>query len=883
MSDGATGRVTFLFTDIEGSTQRWQDDPEGMGLALAAHDDLIRRVVASRGGSAFKHTGDGMCIVFDSPADAVASALEIQSQLELPVRMGLHTGEAVARDGDFFGPTLNRAARVMDAGHGGQVLLSSTTAALVRGDYALGGLDLMDLGQHMLKGLAVPEQIFQVGSRTFPELRTPRPTVGNLPAELSTFVGRSDEVDALVAEVGGHRLVTLIGVGGTGKTRLAVETAHRLQRAYADGCWLVELASVAIDEAVPVAFAAGLGVSAPGAGDIVDHVIARLAGKRRLIVLDNCEHVLGAAADVVEQIISSCDGVTVIATSREPLMVRGERLVPVGSLTPADAEKLFVDRTRDEAPDLVLDAEQMKAIAELCRRLDYLPLALELAASRVRALTPVELVENLEERFRVLVGGRRSRIERHQTMRGTLDWSYHLCSPAEQAVFDRVSVFAEGFDLAAAKAVASGDGVDEFDVMDVIPRLVDRSLLQRGTAPDGTTRYRMLETMRAYGREHLQHQGTAEAFRERHARYMADTFAAVTLRTIGPNEADAVRRRAEYIPDALVALEWFIDEADWERALCVSVEGQYGSERQSVALISRLHDAAVAAGAPADILDELARSDLRVRHSEPRAQSHARGWRTIRSGRPVPKNRYSLPPHADFNDGGLADDEAADEYLASLDRWVDAPDLTRFDANFWAVRSLAHNGQLERADRVLAAFGPFVEGLGSARAQQVYAELHGALAMQRQEWSVAATWYQQVTEAIEGGITSWFDLSSAWNHLTARALSPEPFVLLGADLRDPWQAFLDERIDVLQFRGSVASAVALARIGHVDLADRFVAWLVANDRLDTLPIFAARIAAAGLPSRVVPPSDTLEELIAETFAIAAALDEQAADQRAAGS
>lgn len=864
-----TGVVTFLFTDIEGSTELWQRDPDRMAVALAAHDALLRDVVAQHGGTVFKHTGDGMAALFASAADGVAAALTAQARLELPVRMGLHTGEAMSRDGDFFGPTLNRAARVMDAGHGRQVLVSSTTAGLVTGH------ELVDLGEHLLKGLAAPEQIFQVGHGDFPELRTPRPTVGNLPVELSTFIGRSDEVATLADEIMNHRLVTLIGVGGTGKTRLALETGSSLSPTFTDGCWLVELATVTIDDAVPLAFATGLGVAAPPYGDIVDHVIGRLEGKRCLVVVDNCEHVLATAANVVERIVAACPKVVVIATSREPLMVRGERLIPLGSLLPADAEQLFLDRTRDEAPDLVIDAEQRRAISVLCQRLDCLPLALELAASRVRALTPVELVANLEERFRMLVGGRRSRMERHQTMRGTLDWSYDLCSESERAVFDRLSVFPAGFDLAAARAVAGGDGIADFDVIDVVPKLVDRSLLQRSTAPDGTTRYRMLETMRAYGREHLQHQGRSEAIRDRHARYMATTIAAVTLRMIGPDEAVAARRRSEYTPDALVALEWFIDHLDWENALRVTVEGQYGSERETVEMIARLHDAAKAAGAPPVIIDELERSDLRVRHNESSAASSARGWRTIRSERPVPADRFAIPPQADFNDGGLPGEAEADEFVASLTHWTTAPALTRFDANWWAIRSLAHNGHLDHAERVLAEFGPFVAGLDSRRASRQLAELRGVLAMQRCDWQAAAHWYGEVTAATEGGITSWLDLAAAWHHLTARGLSPQPMVVTGDDLRGPWQALLDEQIDVLKYLGSVATAIALDRIGRSDLAERLLAWFRANDAIAIYAMFTTRLSAAGLPKNPaapVDPADTLDSLIAEIMTVADEID-----------
>ena len=398
-------------------------------------------------------------------------------------------------------------------------------------------------------------------------------------------------------------------------------------------------------------------------------------------------------------------------------MVRGERLVPVPSLTRDEAERLFLERARDEAPDLMMDDDQRRAITELCRRLDGLPLALELAASRVRALTPVELVANLEERFRMLVGGRRSRMERHQTMRGTLDWSYDLCSEVEQAVFDRLSVFPASFDLSAARAVAGGDGVDEFDVVDVVPQLVDRSLLQRSTASDGTTRYRMLETMRAYGREHLQHQGLSDTTRERHARYMATTIAALTLRTLGPDEAQVSRRIAEYLPDALVAMDWFIDHQDWENGLRVTVGGQYVSERESGEMAARLHDAAKLGGATGHLLDELDQNDVRGKVHEPLHQSNERGWRTIRAKVPIPSDRFAFPPHIDFNNGGLTAADV-DEFVASLDHWDSAPTLTRFYAQWTAIRALANNGHREHAEQQLSRFTPFVTDLDSRQASR---------------------------------------------------------------------------------------------------------------------------------------------------------------------
>ena len=865
MGDNPTGTVTFLFTDIEGSTERWQHDGESMAEALAAHDDLIRSAVMGHGGVVFKHTGDGMCVVFGSAPEAVAAATEVQSDVGLPVRMGLHTGEAESRDGDYFGPTLNRAARVMDAGHGGQVLVSSATAGL------LSGLDLVDLGEHQLKGLEKPERIFQVGSGEFPGLRTPRPMVGNLPVELSTFVGRSHEVKSLVDELADHRLVTLIGVGGTGKTRLAIESGVAVSDTFPDGCWLVELAMVTVDEAVPFAFAAGLGIAAPPDGDVVDHLAARLRQKRCLMVVDNCEHVLAAAADVVERVVAACPNVVVLATSREPLMVRGERLVPVPSLPPDEAERLFLERARDEAPDLTMDEDQRRAIAELCRRLDGLPLALELAASRVRALTPVDLVANLEERFRMLVGGRRSRMERHQTMRGTLDWSYDLCSEVEQAVFDRLSVFPASFDLSAARAIAGGDGVDDFDVVDVVPQLVDRSLLQRSIALDGTTRYRMLETMRAYGREHLQHQGRSDTTRERHAHHMATTIAELTLRTLGPDEAEVSRRIVEYLPDALVAMDWFIDHQDWENGLRVTVVPEYISEREFGEMSARLYDAARLGGATGHLLDELDRNDVRGKVHEPLHQAIERGWRTIRAKVPVPSDRFVFPPHIEFNSGGLRAADV-DEFVASLDHWDSAPTLTRFVAQWTAIRALANNGHLEQAEQQLSRFTPSITDLASRQASRMLADLHGNNASQRQDWQDAARWYGKAVDASEGGLTTWFDLVAAWHLLATRCLCPEPPDISAAELRDPWHCYQNERIDVLRWHGAVSTAIALHRIGHDDLADRFVSWAYANDPVEFMEAFADRLEAAGLPTTAVDRGDSLETLIAETFAVADRLD-----------
>ena len=866
--NGATGTVTFLFTDIEGSTQRWQQDGNAMSEALEAHDAELRSVVERHGGTVFKHTGDGMCAVFTSATAAVQAAVEAQRGLELPVRMGLHSGEAESRYGDFFGPALNLAARVMDAGHGGQVLLSSATAALVR-DY-----ELRDLGKHQLKGLDTAEQIFQVGTEDFPALRTLRPTVGNLPAEASTFVGRSHEVTSLVDQLVNHRLVTLIGVGGIGKTRLAIETATTMAPSFPDGCWLVELASLAVEDSVPFAFADGLGMPSPPEGDVIDHLVARLRDKRSLVVVDNCEHVLAAAADAVERIVARCPAITVLATSREPLMVRGERLVPVPSLAPEDAERLFLERARDETPELVMDDDQQRAIVELCHRLDGLPLALELAASRLRAFTPVELVANLDERFRLLTGGRRSRMERHQTMRGTLDWSYDLCRDVERSVFDRLSVFPAGFDLAGARAVAVGDGVSELDVVDAVSHLLDRSLLQRFTAADGTTRFRMLETMRAYGREHLHHLGIAEATREQYARYVARTVGALTLRRFGPDEEWVVRRLNEYLPDALVTLDWSIDHNEWDIGLHVIHAGRPSAEREANEMLARLHHAARAGGAPIEVLDELASWDAESATTLSIDEANDRGWRIIRAKMPIPSNRVVLAPFADV----AVTAENVDEFVSSLERWRSAPSASRFWAEYLALRSLACSVALhpeldQYVDPLVEQFAGFVESLASKRGLQRLAEVRGLVARQRRDWSDAVKWYSEIVRSRRGGPQTLFTLADAWNLMTVRSLDAAPFEITGAELRDPWLTYRDLHADSMRWDGATSTALALQRLGHTGLADRFVVWAWTHDTVGIMSrYFEVVLEIAGLPTEHVDSSDDLDTLIQELFVIADRLD-----------
>jgi class 3 adenylate cyclase len=394
-----TGVVTFLFTDIEGSTRRWEAGAETMRAVLAAHDQVLRTAIKAHGGCLFKHTGDGVCAAFASPRSAVDAAVTAQRELELPVRMGLATGEAELRDGDYFGTVLNRAARVMTARHGGQILVADSTAGL------LSGVDLLNLGPRRLRDLPNPITLFQLqapGLRTdFPPLRTLDSRPGNLRPAATSLIGRDAEVAEIEALLRKRRLVTLTGVGGVGKTRLALEVAAQLANEFPDGVWVFELAAVTDPAAVPDAVAAVLGIIQQPGMSVSESVAAALEGRARLLVFDNCEHVVDAAADLMESILPQSPTVKILATSREGLGLADERLWRVPSLEVGAAVELFAERSQTSR------ADESTAIEEVCRRLDGIPLAIELAASRMESMTVTEVRDRLDHRFKLLVGSRR--------------------------------------------------------------------------------------------------------------------------------------------------------------------------------------------------------------------------------------------------------------------------------------------------------------------------------------------------------------------------------------------------------------------------------------------------------------------------------------------
>src|SRR4029077_12307893 len=460
---------------------------------------------------------------FASPRSAVDAAISAQRALELPVRMGIATGEAELRDGDYFGTVLNRAARVMAAGHGGQILVADSTGSL------RSAVGLIDLGPRRLRDVPTPVGVFQVrapGLRSeFPALRALDTSPGNLRPALTSFIGRESEINEVQAALKVHRLVTLTGVGGVGKTRLATEVAVRLADEFPDGVWLFELAAVADPAAVPDAVAAVLGITQQPGKSVSDSVAAALQGRVRLLVIDNCEHVLDAAGDLVEAILAHSATVTLLATSREGLAVADEQLWPVPSLdidagAHSAAVNLFVERARNVAPRFSIDkAEEAAAVVEICRRVDGIPLAIELAASRMASMTASEVRDRLDHRFRLLVGSRRG-LAHHQTLRHAVAWSYDHLGDGEKDLLDRCSVFAGGFDLQSACAVAGSDDRDDYAVLDLLDALVRKSLLVADRSA-GRTRFRMLETIRQFAEEQLVASGEATEARAAHAQYFA--------------------------------------------------------------------------------------------------------------------------------------------------------------------------------------------------------------------------------------------------------------------------------------------------------------------------------------------------------------------------
>ena len=592
----ASQTLTFLFTDLESSTQLWEEHRQAMHGALERHDAILRKAVESSNGRVVNTTGDGLMAVFASPADGVNACVQAQLELAsetwgetgpLRVRMGLHAGEAAAREGDYFGPTLNRAARIMSAGHGGQVLLSAAAAALVV-DELPNGSTLRNLGEHQLKGLGRAERVFQLLhpglEASFPPLATISRPPAELPGDPSPFVGRDAELKELGErlEDDSVRLITLTGPGGIGKTRLALRAARDEIDRFEDGAFFVDLSAIRDGGEVPAAIARAIGLRDSSEESLLDELREELRRQQVLLILDNFEHVT-AAAPVVAQLLHDCPRLQLLVTSREALRVRGEHLFALPPLSlprvaPGEASaeqlarfeaiQLFVERARAVRPDFRLTDDHAAAVAEICLRLDGLPLAIELATARINLFSPEALRDRLSHRLRVLGAGARDVPARHQTLRATLEWSYQLLEAGERRLFELLSAFS-GAALEAVEAVASsvnGRGGTGIDTLDGLASLVDKSLVRQADAEDGEPRLIMLETIREYAAERLDDLPEfSAAARRAHASYFADLAQRRWEALAGGRREPALAAMVADIDNLRLAWRYWVAERDLDQ------------------------------------------------------------------------------------------------------------------------------------------------------------------------------------------------------------------------------------------------------------------------------------------------------------------------------
>ncbi len=567
--------MTLLLADVEGSTRLWETQPQVMSAAMARLNQVVCDVIAAHNGVRPVEQGEGDSFVaaFARASDAVAAALELQRAPLAPIRLriGVHTGEVQLRDeSNYAGPAINRTARLRDLAHGDQTVLSGATEALVL-DRLPEAVWLTDLGLHSLRDLPRPERVAQLCHpdlcNEFPPLRTPKALAAmNLPVQLTSFVGRGAQIREVRQLLAENRVVTLTGAGGVGKTRLAIQVAVQAAGEFAEGVWYVDLAPITDPGLVPVTVARALGLPDQPGRSTMDTLTRFVAGRQMLVVLDNCEHLLDANAALVVALVGEAAGLTCLATSREPIGVAGEVSWRVPSLSLADeAIELFADRARHARPGFVVSGDDAAAVAEICRRLDGLPLAIELAAARVRALSLAEILDGLHDRFRLLTGGARTAVRRQQTLRASVDWSHALLTEPERVLFRRLAVFLGGFDFDAAQAVAGGSDVERYQVLDLLSLLVDKSLVVADDS-GGRTRYRLLETVRQYAQEKLGESSEAVAIRSRHRDYY--TALAALLDTPARTDYEQRLEQADTEIDNLrAAFGWSRENSGIELAL----------------------------------------------------------------------------------------------------------------------------------------------------------------------------------------------------------------------------------------------------------------------------------------------------------------------------
>ena len=588
--DLPTGTVTFLFTDIQGSTPLWESQPEQMGEALQVHNEILRGVIEAHRGVVFKSVGDAFQAAFPTAPQALQAAIEGQRALqaapwnelgELKVRMGLHTGEAeLDPGGDEYAVshTKNRAARIMSAAYGGQVLLSTETKELCDHHFSV-NVNFKDLGVHHFKGMEIIERLYQACAPglelEFPSLSTTITHPNNLPLELTSFIGREQEIETVCSLLSSNRLVTLTGSGGVGKTRLSIQVAGAMLDAFPDGVWYIELAPVSDPELVAQTTAGVLGLREEPTRPILETLVSFLSKRKLLLVIDNCEHLLEACARLVDVLLRAAPDIKLLTSSREAFGITGEVAYHVPSLAipdlhqiPSpeslqayDAVRLFVERGHKVLPDFQVNAHNARSVAAICRRLDGIPLALELAAARLGMLTTEQLTARLDHAFRLLTGGSRTALPRQQTLRATIDWSYQMLNDPERQLLQRMAVFAGGAPLEGIEAACSGEGLEQDFILDLLSGLVSKSLIEVERQQGLETRYRLLETVRQYARERLNDSGEIERVRDRHLEYYVRLCEEAYPHIHGAGRLGWTSRLKREYDNIREAMEWAFQDA----------------------------------------------------------------------------------------------------------------------------------------------------------------------------------------------------------------------------------------------------------------------------------------------------------------------------------
>lgn len=584
MTPFLSGTVTFLFTDIEGSTQLLHRLGEGYARVLAEQREILRVAFEKFNGREMDTQGDAFFVAFARASDAVNAVAESQRALAshpwidgvtVRVRMALHTGEPIIGATGYIGMDVHRAARICSAGHGGQVLLSQTTSDLVQ-DHLPYDVSLRDLGEHRLKDLQRPEHIFQLVisglPSEFPSLKSLDALPNNLPIQLTSFIGREKELREIKSRFATTRLLTLTGVGGTGKTRLALQVGADVLDDFHDGVWLIELAPISDAEFVPQAIATALNLREQPGRAVVDLLKDSLARKNSLLIPDNCEHLIEACAQISDTLLRAAPQLKILATSREALGIAGESTFPVPSLdlpqasqtspeslSQYEAVRLFIERAVAVQPNFHVTNQNAPAVAQICFRLDGIPLALELAAARVRGMSVEQIASRLDDRFRLLTGGSRTALPRQRTLQAAIDWSYKLLSEQERVLLQRLSVFVGGWSLEAAEFICSGAGLDSSEILDLLLRLVDKSLVV-AQASEINSRYHWLETIRQYAQEKLVEAGETEFIRDQHLEFFSEFVARLEPRIRSAELPIALAELEADYDNVRAAIQWALNK-----------------------------------------------------------------------------------------------------------------------------------------------------------------------------------------------------------------------------------------------------------------------------------------------------------------------------------